>query len=633
MTLTEKLLLAFAVQLTVFVALLAVSYATIERMVVARDWTLHTHDVLKKASAVETDLISIETGERGYAIAGRETYLDPLTLGIHSLQSDYNTLKVLTTDNPKQQAALSAFHDGYQRWLETEVYPLVALRREVNSGSRPLQAVIDFVDSGNGKKQMDALREDLSQITRAELSLLRERQANLTDLMAGTKDLIVFGGAAGVLIGIAISLLVAINIKRPLAEAVRYAEKTKAGNFSAKLTWNRKDEIGALLSALQSMVGRIRVYTAKFKEQSALLDLAHDAIFVRDMDGRIVFWNRGAEQTYGWSEDEALGRVPMELLQARYPAPLEDIIETLIASGSWEGELRHVTRNGRPIIVASRWAVRKDSHGNPSGFLEINRDVTEHKEADKQMHSSMKKLENSIALLKDFAFIASHDLQEPLRKISIYSDILGNDYREALGDEGMQYLKKIQGASVRMRELIESLLLYSRVTTQGEPFVPIELGALIEEVILELELPVHETEAKVEIRDLPNLQADPSQMRQLFQNLLGNALKFHGQDTRPAVKIYGLPCCGDGSCRIFVEDNGIGFDEKYLDLIFQPFQRLHGKSSQYKGSGMGLAICRKIVERHNGIITASSRPGGGSTFIITLPKSQLEEPPQEMLAA
>lgn len=632
MTLTKKFLLAFAVKLTIFLALLAVSYITIERMLVAREWTQHTQDVLQKAGAVETDLINIETSERGYAITGKETYLEPLTLGTRSLQANYDTLKVLTADNPKQQAALSEFHDGYQRWLNSEVNPLIALRRKVNDGSGPLQAVIDFIGSGSGKNQMDVLRDDLSRITQAELTLLRERQTNLTNLMAVVKDLIVFGGAAGVLIGVGVSLLAALNIKRPLAEAVRYAEKVRAGDFSARLTQSRNDEIGALLSALESMVGRIGNYTAKLKEQSALLDLAHDAIFVRDMEGRIVFWNKGAEQTYGWPEDEALGRVPVDLLQAQYPEPLEDIIRTLIASGRWEGELLHVTRSGKPITVAGRWAVRRDSDGNPSGFLEINRDVTEHKEADKQLHSYMKKMENSIALLKDFTFIASHDLQEPLRKISIYGDLLQNDYEGVLGEGGMQYLEKIKGASVRMRELIESLLLYSRVTTQAAPFVPVDLGTLIEEVMLDLEVPIHETDAKVEIHDLPNLQADPSQMRQLFQNLLGNALKFHWQDTQPVVKIYGHPCWND-SCQIFVEDNGIGFDEKYRDLIFQPFQRLHGKSSPYKGSGMGLAICRKIVERHNGTITAGSRKGNGSTFIITLPESQLDEPRQEMLAA
>jgi PAS domain S-box-containing protein len=632
MALTKKLLVAFAAQLLVFVALLAVSLNAMDKMLVARQWIRHSREVMGKTDAVEIDLINIETGERGYALTGRETFLDPLNLGIRSFQRDYDALKALTSDNQKQQAALSELNDGYKRWLETDVSRLIALRREVNSGSRNFQSVVDFIDSENGKKQMDSMREILSRIAQTELSLLKERDAKSEDLTRRTKELIIFGGAAGVLIGIIISFLIALNIKRPLAAAVKFAEKTKAGDYSATLPVQRKDEIGVFLSALRSMMDRVNDYTAKLKDQSSLLDLAHDAIFVRDMEGRIVFWNCGAEQTYGWSKDEALGKEPQDLLKARYPEPLEDILETVVTSGRWEGELQHVTSKGVSITLASRWALRRDAHGNPSGFLEINRDVTEHKEADRRIHSYLKKLEESNSVLQDFAFVASHDLQEPLRKLSIYSDRLWSGYAEALGNDGQQYLNKIQEAAMRMRELIESLLVYSRVATQAAPFVSVDLRMLIDEVIRDLDVPIHETGASVEIRDLPTIQADPSQMRQLFQNILGNALKFHMQDRNPVIKIYGVPCWND-LCRIIVEDNGIGFDEKYLDLIFQPFQRLHGKSSSYKGSGMGLAICRKIVQRHNGMIVAKSRQGEGSTFMVTLPRKQLDEFSQEKVAA
>ena len=141
-------------------------------------------------------------------------------------------------------------------------------------------------------------------------------------------------------------------------------------------------------------------------------------------------------------------------------------------------------------------------------------------------------------------------------------------------------------------------------------------------MILDLEIPIQETGAEVGADDLPEIEADPGQIRQLFQNLIGNALKFHSEN--PRIKIYA-EACWEGTCKIYIEDNGIGFDESYLDRIFQPFQRLHGKSSPYKGSGIGLAICRKIVDRHNGTITAMSEPGKGSTFIVTLPLRQSDE--------
>jgi PAS domain S-box-containing protein len=632
MSVTKILLLAFAVQLSVFAALLIVSHYAMDKMSGERQGIRHTQDVIQRIKAIEIDIINIETGERGYAITGQETFLEPLNLGMRSLDGDYETLRMLAADNPKQLAALSELRDGYKRWLETEVNPLIALRREVNSNSRPLQAVIDFVNSGSGKKQMDSLRDNLSQIAQTEFSLLAERDSKLAELTNRTKALIIFGGGGGVLFGVIISLLVAFSIKRPLAEAVRYAEQVRVGDVPARLVLQETDELGVLLTAFRSMMDRINDYTGKLEEQSKLLDLAHDAIFVRDMEGRIVFWNSGAEQTYGWSKDEALGKVPMDLLKARYPEPLKRIIETVIASSRLEGELQHVTKSGRPIILASRWALRRDVQGNPSGFLEINRDISEHKEADRRVHSYLKKLEESNSVLQDFAFVASHDLQEPVRKVSLYSDRLMSRYSDTLGNDGRLYLTKIQESSVRMRELIQSLLIYSRVTTQATPLVPVDLTWVVEEVIGDLEVSIQETGASVDIRDLPRIQADPTQMKQLFQNLLGNALKFHMQDTRPEIKVHGIPCSND-SFKVVVEDNGIGFDEKYLDLIFQPFQRLHGKNSPYRGFGMGLAICRKIVQRHNGIITAKSREGEGSTFTITLPRSQADESEEERVAA
>jgi signal transduction histidine kinase len=176
-----------------------------------------------------------------------------------------------------------------------------------------------------------------------------------------------------------------------------------------------------------------------------------------------------------------------------------------------------------------------------------------------------------------------------------------------------------------MQALIEALLNYSRITTKAQPFSPTDLAAVAREVLGDLETRMRDVGGRVEIGDLPTIDADPIQLRQLFQNLIGNALKFHGEE-KPLVRIYGQPVqpisrSADGNCRIFVEDNGIGFDQKYLDRIFTPFQRLHGRAA-YEGTGIGLAICRKIVDRHGGTITARSTPGKGSTFIVTLPVTQ-----------
>ena len=301
---------------------------------------------------------------------------------------------------------------------------------------------------------------------------------------------------------------------------------------------------------------------------------------------------------------------------------MHEIESIVLDKGKWQGELIHHTRKKKPIVVESRWALQRDENGHPIAMLEINRDITARKIAEAAAKDYSTRLERSNQELRNFASIASHDLQEPLRKVSTFGSILEARFADALGKEGQGYLSKMLDATARMQALIESLLIYSRVTTRSEPFVSVDLSKLVKEVLLDLEIPIQETRAEVGTGDLPRIEADPGQIRQLFQNLIGNALKFHADN--PRIKIYS-EACWEGTCKIYIEDNGIGFDELYLDRIFQPFQRLHGKSSRYKGSGIGLAICRKIVDRHNGTITATSVPGKGSTFIVSLPLRQCDE--------
>jgi signal transduction histidine kinase len=222
--------------------------------------------------------------------------------------------------------------------------------------------------------------------------------------------------------------------------------------------------------------------------------------------------------------------------------------------------------------------------------------------------------------LQDFAFVASHDLNEPLRKIRAFGDMVTKRLADFKDEESKDYLKRMQTAAARMQSLLDSLLSYSRVTTKANPIKKTGLTRSVKEALSNLEILIREKNAVVGIGDLPTVTADPVQMTQLFQNLIGNALKFHRDGEAPHVKIQSRKV-GD-AYEIYVEDNGIGFDEKYLDKIFQPFQRLHGRSSGYEGVGMGLAICKKIVERHGGKISAKSELGKGSTFIVSLPANR-----------
>ncbi|MBD2604249.1 PAS domain-containing protein [Scytonema hofmannii FACHB-248] len=223
--------------------------------------------------------------------------------------------------------------------------------------------------------------------------------------------------------------------------------------------------------------------------------------------------------------------------------------------------------------------------------------------------------------LQQFAFIASHDLQEPLRKIKTFGDRLKATCGNAFTEQGSDYLERMQNAAQRMQTLIEDLLTLSRVSTRTQPFISVNLAKITQEVLSDLEVTIQQSGACVEVGELSTVIGDPFQMRQLLQNLIGNALKFHRPQEPPYVKIYSevtREINGLELCQLQIEDRGIGFDEKYLSRIFNVFQRLHGRS-EYEGTGIGLAICRKIAERHNGSITATSIPGHGAKFIVTLP--------------
>lgn len=233
-------------------------------------------------------------------------------------------------------------------------------------------------------------------------------------------------------------------------------------------------------------------------------------------------------------------------------------------------------------------------------------------------------LQRSNQELQDFAYVASHDLQEPLRKIQAFGNLLEDEYGHVLG-EGRTYLDRMRNAASRMQILINDLLTFSRVTTKALPFSEVDLNLIAREVVIDLETLVQTTHGTVTIEQLPTIEADPLQMRQMLQNLIGNALKFHRPGVPPVVtvsaQVQADAQTGEEQCLLAVRDNGIGFDEKYLDRIFTVFQRLHGRG-EYEGTGVGLAVVRKIATRHGGSITARSSNGEGATFLVTLPIQQ-----------
>jgi PAS domain S-box-containing protein len=382
---------------------------------------------------------------------------------------------------------------------------------------------------------------------------------------------------------------------------------------------------------------------AEVREQRGFLDaiLANvaDGIVACDAGGELTLFNRAAREFHGlppepgprdrWAERYSLLRADGEAPLAADEVPLARALagervrdfEFVIAPAGLPR--RTVLASGQPLI---------DDGGRNLGAVVSMRDVTDRKEAERKLRELNTELVRSNAELEQFAYIASHDLQEPLRKIQAFGDRLTTKYRAAVPEAGREYIDRMQTSAGRMRRLINDLLDYSRVTSQARPFARLNLTRLVREVVSDLL--VEGTGADVRVADLPEVEADPTQMRQLFQNLIANAVKFHRPGVPPVVEVSGewvidppaRPGAGpDPVCRISVRDNGIGFDEKYLGRIFQVFQRLHGRD-EYEGTGVGLAVCRKIAERHGGSITAHSRPGDGATFVVTLPARQAPPP-------
>jgi signal transduction histidine kinase len=285
------------------------------------------------------------------------------------------------------------------------------------------------------------------------------------------------------------------------------------------------------------------------------------------------------------------------------------------------------------LVVLIYFLVRRSSNTRERLTLDLQQ-VNDHLEAKVNERTAAlthyaNELQRSNRELQDFAFVASHDLQEPLRKIRAFGNRLQQKYADALEEQGADYIHRMQGAAERMSRLINDLLTFSRVATKGKPFEAVDLNKTVATVLDDLEVAIEEADAHIEVDTLPTIEADPTQMRQLMQNLIGNAIKFRDPDKTPRVQVtcnmetdveINEATVGD-VCEIAVVDNGIGFEEQFIDRIFTPFQRLHGRD-QYEGTGIGLAVCRRIIERHEGMITAESVPGEGAKFVLRLPMKQ-----------
>jgi PAS domain S-box-containing protein len=393
---------------------------------------------------------------------------------------------------------------------------------------------------------------------------------------------------------------------------------------------NAKGEIVGVSSIARDITERKRAeealerHASVLREQAQMLDLAN--VMARDLNNRVILWNSGMEKMYGWTKEEALGQNSHELLRTRFPEPLDSIMAALHREGRWEGELIHFDKGGRQLVVASQWVLHKDPQGKPAAILEVNNDITERKQAEEQIRQMNVELEQRVQdrtseltaanqEMEAFTYSVAHDLRAPLRHIDAFSRILAEDFASSLPPEARRYLEHIRGGSRNMSQLVDDLLNLARVGRQELRRKPTPLGPIVNEVVADLRREAEGRHIEWHIRQLPTVECDSGLMKQVFANLLSNAVKYTRPRQKAVIEVGSVKANGGNA--IFVRDNGVGFNMKYVDKLFGVFQRLH-RAEEFEGTGVGLATVDRIVRKHGGSIWAEASLNQGATFYFTV---------------
>lgn len=378
-------------------------------------------------------------------------------------------------------------------------------------------------------------------------------------------------------------------------------------------------------------------YNANKEFQKETERMLNYGIFIWNADSKLISWSDGLFEIFEYDRETFTSPLTMswyfdQIVEDDREKVQRVVKEALANTKEFEIEYSILTGKGHLKIVNTKGTVVVDNKNNPIRMIGNTRDITHIKKVEIDLQRNLRELNRSNKELEEFAYAASHDLQEPLRKITTFGSRLLQKFAAQLGDEGHMYINRMQVATDHMRSLIENLLELSRVTRNKQPFEAVQLDQLLEEVLGDLELSIEETGAEIRLGKLPQVDGIPSLLRQLFINILSNSIKFHKAGEVPRIEISSKPLTkkekeanflspSSNYIQIDIKDQGIGFDQEYEQRIFQVFQRLHGKS-EYPGTGIGLAICKRIAERHNGFISASGKEGVGAVFSIILPEKQ-----------
>lgn len=402
-------------------------------------------------------------------------------------------------------------------------------------------------------------------------------------------------------------------------------EKRKAEEelikYQNKLEQMVEERTSELLKANQNLLKEIEEREKIEKEQKLLasvIESSPDYILIANENKKVIYMNAAAKKLREILNSD-VEKYGFTVFNSEESADLinETAINQALEKGYWQGETTISDENQKDIFSLQTVTVHKNSNDSIDFYSTTIRDISRLKRVEKDLERKTEDFRRVNEELKQFAYIASHDLQEPLRMISSYTKLLAKRYKDKLDENANDYINFAVDGAIRMQKLIDSLLYYSRIGNLIKKFRPVDLNESLENAKLNLQLLIEETNAKITCENLPTVMADSTQMTQLLQNIISNSLKYIEVNKIPEINISEIPT--KKYWHIKVEDNGIGIEETDYERIFLVFQRLHAKN-EYSGTGMGLAICKKIVEYHDGKIWLESNFGKGSTFHFTLAK-------------
>ena len=387
--------------------------------------------------------------------------------------------------------------------------------------------------------------------------------------------------------------------------------------LNVSLVWNVDSTPKYFLAQIQDITERRRTDDERAKLIAIIEDSA-DYIGMADLDGNLLYHNGSARRMIGLPEDYDLSQLKIHDMHPEWAIKLikEEAIPAAFEKGSWLGETALLDRNGREIPVLQNFALHRDVSGQPICFTTIIRDISERKKTEVEREKLIEQLAESNTELERFAYVASHDMQEPLRMIANFGSLISAEYSDKLDVEGQEYIRIVSESATRMQNMVDDLLEYARVENNVTRFSPVNVAEELKHVLENLSASIQESDAKITYNGLPEISGNPVQIMRLLQNLIGNGLKYQQLNAKPVINISAEQ--QDAAWLFAITDNGIGMQEEYTQKIFEPYKRLH-TWQEYKGTGIGLAVCKKIVENHGGKIWVTSQVGTGSTFNFTIP--------------